>query len=159
MGYTTDFEGSFKLNKKLDDDTLLYLQKFNETRRMKRKLPLEYGIDGEFFVDGSGLYGQGEEDNVVDHNRPPRTQPGLWCQWRPSDDGMTIQWDGGEKFYDYIEWLQYIVKNFLAPKQYVLNGQVTFQGEDNEDFGIINVENNVIKVANGRRSYGPLEAI
>ncbi len=151
MGYTTDFNGEFKLNKKLDDKTHEFLKKFAETRRMQRNLGPEYGVEGEFFVDGEGFAGQDKDDSVMDYNKPPRTQPGLWCQWTPSEDGMSIGWDGGEKFYCYVEWLNYIIKNFLAPKGYILNGDVEFQGEDNGDFGVIRVINNVVKVGTGHR--------
>ena len=154
MGYTTDFEGKFKLNKKLDDDTHGFLVKFNETRRMKRKFAdNKYGVDGEFFVDGDGFMGQDDDASVVEHNTPPRTQPSLWCQWRPSDDGLHIEWDGGEKFYDYVEWLTYLVKKVLEPKGYKLNGKVFWQGEDSNDRGIIAVHNNQITTKIGRTVY------
>lgn len=154
MGYTTDFEGRFKLNKKLDDDTYNFLTKFNETRRMKRKFPdNKYGVDGEFFVDGDGDFGQDRDDSVVEYNQPPRTQPSLWCQWRPSDDGMFIEWDGGEKFYSYVEWLAYLVQNVLHPKGYRLNGEVEWIGEDRDDRGMIVVNDNQISTREGRIVY------
>ena len=146
MGYTTDFSGQFNLNKKLDPEMHQYLVKFSETRRMKRNLPPCYGIEGEHYVDGSGPFGQGREDNIVEYNQPPRTQPGLWCQWRPSQDGKSIVWDGGEKFYHYIEWLQYIISNYLSPKGYVLNGEVEWQGESEDDTGVIVVKHNEIEI-------------
>jgi hypothetical protein len=145
MGYTTDFSGSFKLNKKLDKETHEFLTKFSETRRMKRRLPAKYGVEGEFFVDGTGMFGQDRDDTIIDYNRPPATQPGLWCQWIPSEDGTAIEWNGGEKFYEYIPWIKYIIANFLAPKGYVLNGEVQWQGEDSDDQGIIEIVNNVVK--------------
>lgn len=37
MGYTTDFHGSFNLDKPLKKEHKNYLLKFAETRRMKRK--------------------------------------------------------------------------------------------------------------------------
>lgn len=144
MGYTTDFSGEFKLNKKLDDKTFQYLIKFNESRRMKRDLPSKYGTDGEFYVNGNGMFGQDRERDIVDYNRPPSTQPGLWCQWRPTDDGMSIMWDGGEKFYEYREWIVYIVQNFLAPQGYTLTGNITFQGEDDDDRGTLVMQDNVL---------------
>lgn len=149
MGYTTDFYGSFKLNKKLDSKTKRFLQKLNETRRMKRKLPPKYGIEGEFFVDGHGFMGQDDDDTVIDHNQPPITQPSLWCSWRPNDEGTEIAWDGSEKFYCYIEWIRYLIVSVLAPANYVLNGTVEWQGEDYSDKGVIIVSDNVVKV--GRR--------
>lgn len=146
MGYTTDFEGRFLLNKELDNETYDYLVKFNETRRMARDLPADYGIEGEFYVRGSGPHGQNLEDNIIDHNRPPKTQPGLWCSWMPSEDKKGIEWDKGEKFYNYVEWLEYLIKNFLAPKGYVLQGVVAWQGEDMQDCGYIIVKDNLVMV-------------
>jgi len=153
MGYTTEFDGQFILNKKLDIETHQYLIKFNESRRMKRDMTshgAHYGVEGEFYVDGEGFAGQDHEDTVIDYNRPPSTQPGLWCQWRPNDSGTAIQWDGGEKFYHYEQWLKYIIVNFLAPKGYILNGEVQYRGEDQEDFGILTVENNKVFVLRGK---------
>jgi hypothetical protein len=142
MGYTTDFSGRFDTNKPLSDKMFDFLKKFNETRRMGRNVDSAFGIEGEFYVFGGGSYGQGSEANIIDHNTPPSTQPGLWCQWTPSDDREGIEWDCGEKFYSYTEWLVYLIHKVLAPNGYVLNGVVTWQGEDIGDVGEIIVENN-----------------
>jgi len=152
MGYTTEFRGRFELNKKLDADTMNFLKKFAETRHMKRYFPNnKHGVDGEFYVDGGGSFGQDHDDSVVDYNDPPSTQPSLWCQWVPSDDGMGIQWDGNEKFYAYEKWLLYIIKNFLAPKGYLLNGVVSWQGENPSDLGDLEVVDNVITISHRER--------
>lgn len=164
MGYTTDFFGKFDLDKPLLDAHKNYLIKFNETRRMKRdakiaelmedpariaaKLPI--GKDGEYFVGSKGFFGQEKDSSIKDYNNPPSKQPGLWCQWVPSEDGTALEWDQGEKFYEYVEWLNYIIKNFLVPWNYTLNGNVKFQGEDYGDNGTIIVENNDVKVIRGR---------
>lgn len=51
-----------------------------------------------------------------------------------------------EKFYCYIEWLVYIVTKILEPAGYKLTGTVDWQGEDDDDIGIISVdENGIIK--------------
>lgn len=142
MGYTTTFKGKFNLNRKLDKILHDYLIKFSQTRRMARKVSSMYGVEGEFYVDGSGSYGQGDDKNIIDHNHQPKTQPSLWCQWRPTNDGMGIEWDGGEKFYAYETWIVYIIAKILAPNGYVLNGKVKFQGEEKDDSGIIVIENN-----------------
>jgi hypothetical protein len=147
MGYHTEFRGGFTLNKPLAPEDKEYLTKFNQTRRMKRNMDPKYGIDGEFFVDGTGFAGQDHDSTIVDYNKPPRTQPGLWCQWTPNDDGTMIEWDGGEKFYNYVEWLKYIIANFLAPKGYVLNGEVEWRGEEFHDDGTIVVVNNKVSIA------------
>lgn len=149
MGYTTDFEGRFELDRPLSPELQSFLTRFSKTRRMARNLPPNYGVEGEFYIDGGGPHGQDHEDNIIDCNEPPSTQPGLWCQWIPSEDGMYIQWDGGEKFYHYTEWLQYIITNFLVPHNHVLNGQVKWSGEGINDIGILEVKDNQIIVHSG----------
>lgn len=144
MGYTTDFTGSFGLNKELSPKMKMYLDKFNETRRMRRTLDSVFGIEGEFYVFGGGDFGQDREENIVDFNKPSTTQAGLWCQWKPSEDGTQIEWDGAEKFYNYTEWLVYLIEKILAPNGYVLNGEVEYQGEERDDNGTIEVKDNVV---------------
>lgn len=144
MGYTTDFSGTFQLNKSLSPEMHDFLVRLNETRRMHRKLEDKYGVQGEFYVDGGGSFGQDHESNIVDYNQQPSTQPGLWCQWTPTDDSCGIEWDGGEKFYNYTEWLVYLIHKILAPNGYVLNGVVTWQGEETGDVGEIFVEDNKV---------------
>jgi len=144
MGYTTEFRGEFKFNKPLDAETKDFLEKLASTRRMKRNLPPEYGVEGEFFVEGKGYAGQDRDDSILDYNRPPSTQPGLWCQWTPTLDGKGLEWDGGEKFYHYIDWIEYIIKKILEPRGYSLTGDVEWRGEDWSDTGTISIrENNV----------------
>ena len=142
MGYTTDFIGRFELNKQLSPKMQQYLKLFNETRRMKRNTDEVFGVQGEFYVFGGGSFGQANEPNIIDFNEPPTTQPSLWNQWTPTQDGMGIEWDGGEKFYNYTEWLVYLINKILAPNGYILNGVVQWQGEENGDVGEIFVENN-----------------
>lgn len=47
-----------------------------------------------------------QKHHIFKCDRPPRSQPGLWCQWGPRDDGAQILWVGSEKFYNYVDWLQ-----------------------------------------------------
>jgi hypothetical protein len=75
----------------------------------------------------------------------PSGQPGVWCQWIPSQDGKSLEWDGNEKFYDYLEWLEYIIKHFLVRWGVTANGAVTYCGEESSDTGIITVVNNTVK--------------
>ena len=175
MGYTTEFEGVFKLDKKLTAAQAEYLRAFSYTRRMKRdpaiteKLPdtrrlavgLGVGPEGGYYVGSAddGNFGQGNlfgdrPAGVVDYNNEPQGQPGLWCQWEPTEDDQGIQWNGAEKFYDYVPWLQYLVDHFLRPWGLSLSGEVSWQGEDSSDFGKIVVENNVITTRTGRKVYG-----
>ena len=158
MGYTTDFSGSFQFNKQLSSKMLDYLKKFNETRRMGRSTDAVFGTQGEFFVFGGGFAGQDREDNILDYNMPPSTQPGLWCQWTPNEDGTELEWDGGEKFYHYTDWLFYLINKILAPNGYVLNGEVEWFGEDRSDVGTIVVKDNVI-FENGTEFKQPIKTI
>lgn len=146
MGYTTNFTGTLKLNKQLTPEDKDFLEKLANTRRVARNVPAEFGVEGEFYVSGEGFMGQDHEDTVIDYNRPPKTQPSLWLQWVPTEDGMGIEWDGGEKFYNYEEWLRYLINSFLAPRGYVLNGQIEWSGEESTDMGILQVKDNVLKV-------------
>ena len=49
---------------------------------------------GPYAVADTGFRGP----DVKDYNRPPQGQPGLWCDWTPTDDGSAIRWNGTEKF-------------------------------------------------------------
>ena len=164
MGYTTDFSGSLSFNKPVEKWLVDYLDKFNETRRMKRdpeKIKKVFpnwkdfcfngdlGTEGEYFVGGLGFCGQDSDASVLDHNYPAKTQPGLWCQWKVTEDAL--EWDGGEKFYNYEEWLEYLIDNFFEPLGYILNGEIAWQGEENDDFGTISVEDNIISMNYGMR--------
>ena len=167
MGYTTDFEGSFTLDKTLTEPHKAYLNQFSETRRMARNsdktarredplrvaVGLGVGAYGEYFVGETGVCGQDHGPDVIDANKPPRTQPGLWCQWVPSDDGKGIEWNGAEKFYEYTEWIAYLIEHFLEPWGYKLNGEVEWSGEDHGDMGKIAIENNMVSSKNGRVTY------
>jgi len=105
---------------------------------------LPVGAVGGYFVGEIGVRGQGAGSDILDDNAPPCGQPGLWCQWIPTEDRTGIEWDGGEKFYDYVKWLRYIIEHFLARWDYVLNGSVTWEGEISGDTGtILVVDNNV----------------
>jgi hypothetical protein len=154
VGYTTDFYGQFDITPPLSGEDHEFLTKFAGTRRMKRACSTAlYGIEGEFYVEGEGYRGQGDDLTVVDHNRPPSTQPGLWCQWVPNEDGTAIVWDDGEKFYEYVPWIKYLIDKILAPRGYVLNGVVDWVGEDRMDQGRIKIVNNVVKTLNGKMTY------
>lgn len=171
MGYDTNFCGSFELDKPLSKEHKDYLSKFSETRRVKRKQTvaakmddpvriaagLPIGKHGAYFVGGLGFCGQDNDPSVIEGNTPPDGQPGLWCQWAPNNDGTAIVWDGGEKFYDYVEWIKYLIENFIKPWGYVLNGEVGWSGEDIDDRGLICIDNNDVKIKVARIIYEEVE--
>lgn len=150
MGYTTDFSGSFKLTPALNQNQVNYLKAFSESRRIKRHsnlceqkedsvrkaVDLPVGEEGEFCVFGDDFNWDSDE-TIIDYNTYPKTQHSLWCHWIPSEDGKEILWNGAEKFYGYIQWINYINESFLKPWGITINGDVKWFGEDEEDIGII----------------------
>ena len=169
MGYSTDFSGFIEITPKITEAHAEYINKFTENRRQKWNMSVEkredplriavdlpVGIEGEFFTGATGgnfnCCGQESSSDVLDSNRPPATQPGLWCQWEINEDGDLV-WDGGEKFYEYVEWLQYMIDNFFKRWGYVLNGSIEWSGEDRDDLGCIDVKDNVVTTLRGQVIY------
>ena len=120
MGYDTTFEGRFQLNRPLSEE---------------HEAVLEELADGEhvFGEDGKPL------------REKSSGRPCVYCQWRPSEDGTEIELDLGEKFYGWLEWLEYLVEHRLKPWGYVLSGQVRWRGENGDDAGVIYVKDNQIE--------------
>jgi len=147
------------LDRRLSKKHREYLKAFNGTRRMKRDVSkmgdlkdplrtavgLPLGDEGCFYVGSSNNSGQDKTEDVLDYNQHPSGQHSLWCPWMPSENGTEIEEDGSEKAYEYEEWLQYIVENFLEPWGYKLNGEVSWSGEDSDDRGTIYVKDNVVE--------------
>lgn len=107
MGYTTAFQGRIQIDPPLSAAEIDYLSRFSGTRRMDRAL-------GPYHVDGQGFHGQAHEGDIRNYNSPPPCQPGLWCQWIPTEDGSALEWDGGEKFYSAPEWMAYLRTHFIS---------------------------------------------
>jgi hypothetical protein len=122
-----------------------------------------YGYEGEYFAREDGNMGQNSDESIIDFNKAPGQigwggghkygQPGLWCGWCITEDGKFLEWDGGEKFYDYIEWLEYLIKHFFEPWGRKLNGEIYWYGEERSDMGKIIVKSNKIKVEAGEVEY------
>lgn len=132
-----------------------------------------YGKEGEFFALDDNQAGQTRDTSIIDYNTPPgqtfgneynfrvnndriknlQCQPSLWCQWILTDDGEELEWDGGEKFYCYTSWLEYMIFNFFEPWGIKLNGEVRWVGEDSSDMGLIQVEDNIIQVKKAKITY------
>ena len=168
MGYSTWFDGSLSFNKPVSDQLKEYINRFSATRRMPRdndKIKEVYpnwrelcffgelGNKGEYFAPIGNCWGQENDGTVLDYNSYKESvHPGLWCQWI-IDDNNELVWDGGEKFYNYVEWLEYLIKHFFAPLGYVLNGDITWEGEDSDDLGTIHVVGNDVNVEYGEHIY------
>lgn len=72
--------------------------------------------------------------------RTPDTEgsPSAYNQWALTNESK-LRWDGGEKFYEYIPWLMYLVDFFFEPRGYKLNGDVIWEGDEDDDVGLIRV--------------------
>jgi hypothetical protein len=168
MGYSTEFEGSVEIVPPLNGHEIAYLRKFAETRRMLRDL-------GPYFVDGSGLRGQGDDVDIRDHNANPPEQAGLWCNWEPAEDGTAIEWNGAEKFYNAEDWMTYLISTFLEPGatvqgemaspvpgrhyppafehftfDHAVNGTIDAQGDDPDDRWRLIVTDNIVTTQEAR---------
>jgi len=164
MGYTTNFEGVFRVTPTLKPEHQAYLEAFAGSRRMRRdvaatgRLPdprriaagLGIGEQGGYCVGSAadGNFGQGDpsrpDKTILNRNQAPKGQSSLWCMWVPTNDGNGLQWSGTEKFSSYVEWLEYLIHHFLAPWGYNVNGDVNWQGEFEEDSGTIRARNNSV---------------
>ena len=166
MGYQTWFTGGLEFDKPVSEELKNYINEFSRIRHMVRDPQKiveifpnweKYCFNGNLGANGEYFVGEHEincltnysDTSVVNGNRPPKTQPGLWCQW--VIEGNELVWDQGEKFYEYEEWLIYLIDNFIAPSGYKLNGEIQFQGEDEDDFGVICVVDNEVELKYGMR--------
>jgi hypothetical protein len=174
MGYETSFTGSFKIEPPLTPHHKAYLDEFAGTRRMKRDgaqlvgrpdplreaVGLPLGEWGEYFVganipkehwtetgiqfDKPDSFGQTKTPDVLDYNRPPGSQPSLWCMWGTDEAGEELTAESG-KSYEYRDWLEYLIERFFVPWGYALNGTVEWRGEDDDDRGRMILEDSVLR--------------
>ena len=151
MGYNTDFNGELKIEPVLKPEDKLFLERFSNSRHMKRDVVKtielfgqgNYGVEGEWFLDDK--MNPDHTPDIVNYNCPPSTQPGLWCDFCPNEEGTALVWNGNEKTYDGLEWITYLVTNYLAPRGYVVNGRLDAFGEERGDVWAIVVKDNVVK--------------
>lgn len=119
MGYSTDFNGVISFSRALT------------VREYKELIKL-------------ANYDSKDDGTYKLYTNTPETIPDSYLQWEPTDDGTGLQWNYGEKFYDYIHWLRWLIKHYFKPHDIVLNGQIQWQGEEIGDCGIIKVINNKV---------------
>ncbi len=174
MGYITEFEGSLTIKEPVKKEFYEYINRFSEVRHMQRdndKIKKTYpnwkdlcfhenlGTDGEYFVvpTKNNFAGQNDDGTILNCNRSSKTQPGLWCQWiitpENSADAETksefpayLEWNGTEKFYAYVRWLDYLIHNFFETEGYHLSGTIYWRGEAFDDIGFIICRDNKIHV-------------
>ena len=162
MEYKINFNGCFWFDRPLSINHKKYLQQFCNTKRLKRNVdcsipdPIRLntgistvGTDGEYFI---GVDHNTSKDNIsedISEDIPPSTQPSCWCYWCPNDTGTKIDMNNKIlSFHHHIEWLIYIIENFIKKWGYSMNGSVKWKGDDIFDKGVIRVRNNRIIITN-----------
>ena len=113
-------------------------EKIHESK-IPNKLPWEQPDENKMLKNSFGQL----IDISVKADRPAQDVPGYWCQWIINDNNE-LEWDGGEKFYSYTEWMNFLITHFFAPEGYILNGAINFQGEDYNDRGTLYVTDNIV---------------
>ena len=83
----------------------------------------------------------------------PTPNPGGYMQWVPTEDLDGIVWDGGEKFYSYTEWMQWLCK-WLKDRRIDANGELRYSGEEANDTGTLKVSGNLVTVHKGTAGTG-----
>lgn len=148
MGYETTFYGDLEIFPALTPLDRDYLKNFHLTRHYKRDVSSDYGVEGEFYVEGPD---ERKGSNwLIDeipgaYNEPPSTQPSLWCGWYPSDDGARLICESGKTKCPK-EWLDWLIDKFFLPRGYIVEGTVSFQGEEYPDQGIIEVKDGEVNM-------------
>lgn len=117
MGYTTTFDGELKFNRELTHMEWLDLTRLGDCY---------------------------DHEHYAEFTDTPETLPDGYLQWVPNQLGTGLIWNSGEKFYDYIHWLRWLIKHYMKPRGIVLNGEIRWQGEEIEDTGVIVATNNKI---------------
>lgn len=185
VNYINTFSSTRRMKRDVNKLMELYKGKYGHPNP-KDKTPLGiYGNEGEYFAHDDGNFGQNEDASIIEYSAAPgqvgydRTidytsrwkenekrskeglcQPGLWCQWviKEVDEGEQIlEWDGGEKFYNYVEWLKYLINHFFEPWGTKLNGEINWSGEETGDLGKIVVTDNIVKVQVAEITFKDLE--
>jgi len=109
------------------------------TTRFIGKLKLNKVLDKSTILEIKKL----NEYNPYVKGKKDSNKPQSYCQWVVDADKKHLSWDGQEKFYHYVEWLDYIIKKILKPKHYVLSGELIAEGENIEsDVSKIVIKNN-----------------
>lgn len=162
MGYTTWFEGGLTPNKPFKKEFVNYINAFSEKWHEPRDVEIIKRSDPDWAkhcLDGNlgpyGMYYVGSfDEGVIDRSAAKGyTCPGYRCDWCINEETGVVEWDGGEKFYQYTDWLIYLIENFFEPAGYILNGEFIWIGEDSEDRGKISVVNNKVSEFLGEIVY------
>jgi hypothetical protein len=90
---------------------------------------------------------------IAEGGRDSKAVTGIdaYFQWVPADTLQHIVWDQNEKFYQYIEQLQWLCR-WLGERNISANGLMYWHGEESSDTGTINVVANEVAAHHTGRS-------
>ena len=162
MGYSIDLDGKIKISPKLKANDKEFLDKFFQIRHMKRDMSKlkgisknaikEFGKDGCFYLkDYYDDIKEMPDDKTIININDSGDMPSLWCDLEIVEENgeSFVQWNGSEKTYGVnVEngWFNWLIDNLFKPCGYVLDGEMTWQGEYDDDTGTIKIENNIVSL-------------
>lgn len=79
--------------------------------------------------------------------------PGRWCGWET--DGEGIHWNGGEKFYNSLQWMEHLIQTYVKPTGRTADGTIECHGEENTDIWRIEVRENTVTRTNPQITWNP----
>jgi hypothetical protein len=178
--YKIQFEGSVQLDRPLQPEQIAYLQRFLEIRRiawsvdyidalpdsLREAVGLPPGPEGAYFVGLSfeelkvDVWQPLVRDQKLHQNKPPQGQPRLWCAWKLDEDGVTFRYTDEQELYFCYAWLQYLIEHFFTPWGYEVDGEITWQGDDEADRGTIivgksHIEHQFLQAAGEKKLMWP----
>jgi len=124
MGYYTYFCGTFNVTPPMTKEHREYINNINKGSEGAHQVQPDSWC-GWFVVDKDGFHD-------------------LLGEFNP-DESVLRTWDGLIKFYDYTEWLEYLIKNLFEPNGYTVNGEVQWDGDERDDTGTITITNNKVE--------------
>lgn len=124
------------------------------TTHFKKKIKIEPELTASQIKFIKSIYG-----DMRDFNPSKAEQMGFtWFRWELNEDMNALQWDGGEKFYDAPEKMQYIINECLLKWDNLkFNGTIRAQGEETEDIWDLKVVDNVVTVVEYERQGETIE--
>jgi hypothetical protein len=124
-----------------------YDTKFSGALKLSRALTLP---EAAFILEANK-----NPDTIPTGDRPARS----YMQWVPSETLDHIVYDGNEKFYDYVDWMKWLV-NYLKGIGITADGEIDWSGDQAGDTGTIVVANSEVTVRDhktpARGSHKPL---
>lgn len=165
MGYYTEYYGELHFNKPVSKPLSDYLSAFFSTDHnqrdvsliteflQKRNIPLsvilppslsEIGTDGKFFVDrNNSPIHNADNQFIIDSKTPADDCPSTWCNFSYYDEeNCLMPGDGYNTAATCAAWLKWLITYLFQPEDLILNGIISYEGENSDDKGFIHVSNN-----------------